>query len=192
MKQHTEAIFSEHKVDDIAKSIDGIKQLLQGLNVVSNENYHDPPSYKSPEQADSGRLLIGKVGEEPVYISRSQSIYDHSAHIISFVKDIVEAGASGDTGPGSDEVIASLRTLVQTVEGPTVVRPLTCPDKEAGLCQADVSMPPLQAVVAVLRWAKGLLCTRIGNCDPSDQRHRARRVLPTRLDLAHTPSRDVR
>lgn len=156
--RRTHIVYSEHKVDDIAKSIDGIKLLLEGLNVSPNEIHYDTPPYKSPEQADSGRQLIDKVEEQPVYI-QSQPIYDHSAHIIGFVKDIVEAGAPGDTGPASDDVIASLRHLVQAVEGPVVVRPLTCPDKEAGLCQADVSMPPLKAVVAVLRWAKGSLRT---------------------------------
>ena len=162
--RQTHIVFSEHKVDDIARSIDGIKLLLEGLNVSPNEIHYDTPPYKSPEQAESGRLLIDKVEERPVYI-RSQPIYDHSAHIICFIKDVAEAGASGDTGPASDDVIASMRNLVQEVEGPVVVRPLTCPDKEAGLCQADVSMPPLKAVVAVLRWAKGSLCTCTGRHD---------------------------
>ena len=80
----------------------------------------------------------------------------------------MDAGASGNTAPASDDVIASLTKLVQEVEGPTVVRPLTCPDEEAGLCQADVSMPPLKAVVAVLRWAKGSLRTCMALHDHSD------------------------
>ena len=151
--------FSEQKIDDIARGIDGIKLLLQGLNV--------PPDEKQPENGSIGYLNQAEsvkplTEHQPISASGGEPLWDHSAHIIDFVIAVVEDIGSRDIGPEASEVLSSLRNLVQTLEGRAAARDLSFPGAKVVEYQADPPMPPLEAVVAVLRWAKGSLPTTDG------------------------------
>lgn len=103
-------------------------------------------------QPDSVQPLISR---QPLSTPASEPLWDHSAHIIDFVKAVVEDKGSRDVGSETSEVFSSLRTLVQILEGPADVRSLSFLESKVAKFQADPPMPPLEAIVAVLRWAKG-------------------------------------
>ncbi|KIY02886.1 uncharacterized protein Z520_01351 [Fonsecaea multimorphosa CBS 102226] len=78
--------------------------------------------------------------------------WEHSAHLIDFVKDIVEERRK--TVPGDSATMASLRRFVRTAEAqkgfPTsVISKFTGPKQEE-----DVILPPVEATTAVIRWAR--------------------------------------
>lgn len=141
---------SERKIDDIARDIDGIKLLLGKLQLPR-------------EQPQSGGLIATGISdhelkEPPVGTSVVESNnaipqWDHSPDIIDFVKAVVD---DQDSSPNqaSEYVISSLRNLVRVLEG----HDESLPRLEAHIphSQAMAPMPPLESVVAILRWAKGV------------------------------------
>ncbi|KIX01886.1 uncharacterized protein Z518_07825 [Rhinocladiella mackenziei CBS 650.93] len=143
---------SEQKIDDIAKSVDGIKDLLQGLNVSPDTKGLETGSIRHPRQPE---LLQDPTKNQPISLSGSEHLWDHSPHIIDFLKAALESEGSRDAQPQADNLFSSLRSLVQTLEGPAAVRNLPSPQSKVTRYPAGSSMPPLEAVVAVLRWAKG-------------------------------------
>lgn len=150
-------LFSEQKIDDIARDIDGIKLLLQRLNVPQDENKPKTSSIWHLNHADSAEPLIE---HQPLPASGGEPLWDQLAHIIDFVTAVVEDRGSRDISPEASEVLSSLRNLVQTLERPAAMRDLSFPEAKVAKYQADPSMPPLEAVVAVLRWAKGSFLTK--------------------------------
>ncbi|KAF2493075.1 hypothetical protein BU16DRAFT_466133 [Lophium mytilinum] len=141
----------EQKIDGIARDIDGIKLLLQQLNVTPDE--------ANPEDGSTGHLneagaIKALIGHRPVSASAGESLWGHSTHIIDFVKAVVEDRGLGDVGPEASDVLSSLRNLIQALEDPAAVRDLSSPEVDVAKYQAKPPMPPLEAVVAVLRWVK--------------------------------------
>lgn len=148
--------FSEQKLDGIAEDIDGIKQLLlQGLNVPQDQNRPTNAPRWHPDQADSVKPLI-KHQPTTIHPCRGEPVWDHPPHIIDFVKAVVKDINSRDVRPEANEVLSSLRNIVQTLEGPPVTAQLPLPKARVGeYHEVSPRMPPLEAVVDVLRWAKG-------------------------------------
>jgi hypothetical protein len=85
--------------------------------------------------------------------------FDHSTHIISFIKAVVEDRDSKDVGSEATEITSSLRNLVKALENPAAARGLSFSETKVANRQVDPCMPPLDATVAVMRWAKGSLLT---------------------------------
>jgi hypothetical protein len=81
----------------------------------------------------------------------AESQWDHSGYITEFVKTIVDDRYSRYVTPdvGSVEVLSSLRSLVRALDTPILVQSTRLPKA------TESTMPPLEAVVTVLRWAKG-------------------------------------
>jgi hypothetical protein len=86
-------------------------------------------------------------------IAKTQPLlWDHSAHMIKFIKTVVEDKNSQHVEPQAAEPLLSLRKLVQLLEDPTAS---PCSGFKFMKSQSNPLMPPLEAVVTVLRWAKG-------------------------------------
>ncbi|KAI0149689.1 hypothetical protein F4776DRAFT_174560 [Hypoxylon sp. NC0597] len=137
----------EQKIDGIVRSVDSIKLLLEGLNVSSDT--------KQPEGLPIWHLnQVNSVGSLLEHRPVCESLWDHPVQIIDFVKAVVEDRGPRDAGPEESEVLSSLKSFVQTLEDPTAVRGLSSPFPEVVKYRTGPSMPPLEAVVAVLRWAK--------------------------------------
>lgn len=91
--------------------------------------------------------------------------WDHSAQVNDFVRIVTEDRASRENhdvagaGAAESDVLGSLRRLARALDECNVARDLSFPEvKEARLQQQQhdsSSMPPTEAVVLVLRWAKG-------------------------------------
>ncbi|KAI1459923.1 hypothetical protein F4805DRAFT_465878 [Annulohypoxylon moriforme] len=141
----------EKKIDDIAKGIDGIKLFLQGLNAIPDAKQPEASSAQHFNQIDSVKPLIE---HHPDYISNSNSLWDHSVHIIDFVKAVVEERCSGEDENESNGVLSSLKKLVRALEDPAAIKDLPSQQIKVAAYRTGPSMPPLDAVVSVLRWVK--------------------------------------
>jgi hypothetical protein len=94
-------------------------------------------------RAESAKVVAPLDGE---------TLWDHSAHIIDFVKAVLEDRDALNVEHEASEVLSSLRKLVQTLDDPTATRGLFFPSAKPA---KPPHMPPLEAAVTVLRWAKG-------------------------------------
>ncbi|KAF2181556.1 hypothetical protein K469DRAFT_671308 [Zopfia rhizophila CBS 207.26] len=136
----------EQKIDGIARDIDGIKALLQGISASSDNDHSKVDSL----QRLSTTGLASPFNEQKSVSICDESQWDHSGHIIDFVKAVVNDRDSRYVEPEAGEVLLSLRNLVKALEDPTPIRNSYLPKA------ADSTMPPLEAVLAVLRWARDL------------------------------------
>lgn len=75
--------------------------------------------------------------------------------MIDFVKAVLEDRDSRNVGPEASEVLSPLRKLVQTLDDPAAARFSSLPEAKFAKRQTNPPMPPLEAVVTVLRWVKG-------------------------------------
>lgn len=145
-------LISERKIDDIAKGVDGIKHLLRGLNVSADTNRHGSYPIAKPSQPDHVRPA---TENQPISVPCGEPLWDHSAHIIDFVKTVVEERDSKLVKNEENQIFSSLKSLLQTLENPTSTLHQSLSGVKAAKCTSNLPMPPLEAAVAVLRWAKG-------------------------------------
>ncbi|KAL9071886.1 MAG: hypothetical protein Q9157_005312 [Trypethelium eluteriae] len=143
----------EQKIDDIARDVGGIKLLLQGPNAPSAEKRPVTRSQWNLNPVESVKPLIQC---QSISASGGEPLWDHSAQIVDFVKAVSEDRSSRDVRPESSEVLSSLRKLVQALEDPITARGSgsSVHRTKPATQQVNPPMPPLEAVVAVLRWAK--------------------------------------
>lgn len=81
--------------------------------------------------------------------------WDHSAQIIDFVRAVVEDRDSRIVGPEASEVLSSLRKLVPALEDPAAQGSLYFSTLKPAKHPINPPMPPLDAILTLLRWAKG-------------------------------------
>lgn len=86
-----------------------------------------------------------------------QAQWDHPGHIVDFVKAVANNSDENHNTPEADEVLSSLKNLVQALEDPTP-KQRTCPPV------IDSASPPLEAILAVLRWSKGQISSEADHC----------------------------
>lgn len=143
---------SEQKIDEMAHRIESIQKLLQGLNM-------DSPTKAS--RSNGQRLPVAQLhpGNRSTSSNKNdtggeRSSWDHSAHIVDFVKTVVKESGSYLTDPDSTEVLGSLQSLLQTLESPVTKSRKPNATPHVADPGPDFSMPPSDAALSVLRWAK--------------------------------------
>ena len=151
----------------------------------SDEKQPEARSIGHPNQVESVKPLIES---RSISAPSGEPLWDHSAHITDFVKTVLEDRGSRDVGTEASEVLSSLRKLVQALEDPAAARGLSSPGARLAKHQANPPMPPLEAVVTVLRWAKGSLLTTMHVSKFPNMSLRSRRVYKNGLDFADTAS----
>ncbi|KAI8953772.1 fungal-specific transcription factor domain-containing protein [Xylaria longipes] len=142
----------ERKIDEIAEGLEVIKALLQESHLPTGRECNDNPSPRN----------VGPVTTEPIPFrestistSKEPQKWDHSAQVTDFVKTVVEDRASReDSGTEEDDILASLRRLARALDDSNAARDLSFPEIRSSKSQEHVSMPPIEAAVLVLRWAK--------------------------------------
>ena len=144
---------SEQKLDGIAKDIEGIKLLLQSPTVpeVEDKSSSDPDQHFQRDDSFASALK-----RQPAACGREEPVWDHPPQMIGFVKAIVKDLDSRDVGFDTDRVLPLLRSVAGVLE-----RPILSADLSLSTCKfLERQPPPLlcpsNAVLAVLRWAKGL------------------------------------
>ena len=143
-------MYSERKIDSIARDIGGIKLALQNFNLstkVPGQSEGDTrlrPTRDAVQEDSRGSCVVSEVSSTPSW--------DHSIHILDFVKAVVERGVSEPTIE-SNQTISSLKSLVYHLENPDPAHTSSA-RSEPPDSPAAYHMPPLDAVVSILRWAK--------------------------------------
>jgi hypothetical protein len=149
------ATHSEQKVDSIAQDIDSIKTLLRGLGL-------------SPGTADvvhsrrstAGEARLPQIGVFDAQFVTAGKTWDHPEHMIDFVRAVL-----GDLKrtEGDEKVVTALTDLDESMQRSRHTLP---PHVPMGLDVEVQSqrMPPLEAILPVLRWVQGAFCHRDVSC----------------------------
>jgi len=135
---------SEQKIDEIAKGVDKIALLLS-QNATPTEQAQETGADPTwlPNRGD----VTGPAEREA-----QAPLWDHSVHIVKFIKTIVEDHDPNDGRSQAAEPLLSLRKILRLLEDPMAS---PCSGFELSKSKASSRMPPSEAVVTVLRWAKG-------------------------------------
>jgi len=144
---------SEQKIDGIARDIDGIKHLLQALQL----RPHEPRTLASMSlNPECGSItLVDCEGERSETDTGGEIIWGHSVHIVDAIKSMVRDDASRTTRPALQRIISSLQHLLRILEVPPGVKNATFSNHPRSRLEAELIMPPLQSAISILRWANG-------------------------------------
>ncbi|KAF4979130.1 hypothetical protein FZEAL_4620 [Fusarium zealandicum] len=143
---------SEQKIDDIAHDIDGIKLILEGLNIPKESTRPSNSSTTQPAQQNEPQKLQIRPG--PGHSGGTNPSWDHSAHVVDFVRAVIDDKDSSSLGYESSQVISSLRNLVNALQSSDGSQSLIPTAMQSAQDQTNTPMPPLDSVVEILRWAK--------------------------------------
>ncbi|VUC32933.1 unnamed protein product [Clonostachys rosea] len=137
------------KINDISKGVDAIQAFLQST--------HTPPATETRSNGSlisvDNQLESVKHESQPASLCApgSDTHWDHSAHIIDFIKTFVEHIEPAYAGTDGGKVVLSLKTLLKSLENP---KHLVIPKAMAPAPEDNSEMPPLAASVDILRWAQ--------------------------------------
>lgn len=140
----------EQKIDGIAKDIDGIKLLLQTIQLNGAEVRPKTPSALPLTQE---ALLLGHETVHESSVLAEEIAWKSSPHVLDLIRAIVKEGATRTINLEIAETLSSLQKLLRRLESPTLeVKASPVPRAPSNV---HTSMPPQVSVVAALRWAKG-------------------------------------
>ncbi|KAL7798921.1 hypothetical protein V8C43DRAFT_276605 [Trichoderma afarasin] len=142
----------ERKFDEISEGIDEIKKLLQ-------ERSSDLREHQSHHRADSDSPLIQDTIEtgrkSPCPFTGGSSFTAHSLEAKRFV-DSIAAQTTLDSDLERDDLLACLRDLLRHKNDEIVVHQISFSDQPhpTSICSKAKNLPPLDAAVFILKWAK--------------------------------------
>ncbi|KAI1177614.1 fungal-specific transcription factor domain-containing protein [Nemania sp. FL0916] len=141
----------ERKIDEIAEGLEIVKALLQKSHLSIPQERNDGALLSTPNHTISPSLTLVEAASTPPEPAK----WDHSAQVNDFIKCVAEDRASiGHVEIDESGVLTSLRRLATALEDSNVVRDLSFPEARDVATQDRLSMPPIEAAVVVLRWAK--------------------------------------
>lgn len=146
---------SEQKIDSIAKDIDGIKHILNQLQLqrLPTGSSDSPPAVVHVKASEEAKMPTEYDQQNSE--TNGEILWGHSTHILDFIKVVVRDRGSQDVTSEEAQTISSLRILLQTLEKPVSVYGPGL-SKNVGMSrEANVVLPPLQDVIFALKWAKG-------------------------------------
>ncbi|KAH8690118.1 hypothetical protein BGW36DRAFT_390242 [Talaromyces proteolyticus] len=140
----------EQKIDQIAKGIDSLTVLLS-QNASRGVEKSETALVWHPSQASSDKDIAAHQTRLSSHGGDAQ--WDHSAHIIKFVKAVVD-NRNPQYGDSPSEVVASLKKLLEILNAPATTLQTSHKFQISNNAANSPPMPPLEAVVNALRWAK--------------------------------------
>ncbi|KAH7386206.1 hypothetical protein BKA64DRAFT_136262 [Cadophora sp. MPI-SDFR-AT-0126] len=142
---------SERKINEIAGAVDDIKLLLQRLDI-SSISSHDARTI----QVSAENLMpdYSPARMQPSYSEALDSpLGHHSVQVGRFVNDFLEGGIPSRIKP--DDAFASLRNFVTCPAKPDIAKGSLANKKgDPSPSPSKNDMPPLEAAVFILRWAR--------------------------------------
>ncbi|KAL6916611.1 hypothetical protein FSST1_008106 [Fusarium sambucinum] len=146
----------EQKIDDISRDVNDIKSLLASLDfgkTTSSRSSTQTQHQTTPRPENRG------AAEEPlknrdVSQSSPHPHWDHSSHVINFIKSVVQRGTSGYTSPEWRDTVSSLEGLVNVLDDSHPALSLPSQEHISSSRAETVPAPPLEAILEILRWAK--------------------------------------
>ncbi|KAF7547811.1 hypothetical protein G7046_g8890 [Stylonectria norvegica] len=141
----------ETKLERIARDVRDIKSLLQARQLpdvtIRTATELTPQSNQDEPREPRREFHIPPLSDR---VPR----WDHSIHIIDFVKTVIAGKPSSTLSKEPSPVISSLRRLVDAVESNDTSCSLRSVRDGATKHAASSSMPPMESVVEILKWAK--------------------------------------
>ena len=116
-----------------------------------DSSFHEKPRTDASLRIDPGGLPTRREGREPLVQCRKTQTWDHSGNITDFIRAVLSDRAYTYVDHESSEVLSSLRSLVQTLEEAKPTRDNYTQEP------SELAMPPLEAILEILRWVKGQL-----------------------------------
>lgn len=154
---------SERKFDEISEGIDEIKKLLQERSSGLREHQpHHTANSDSPLTQDT----IESGRQSPCPFTGGSSFTAHSLEAKRFVESIAAQTTLEDSDLERDDLLACLRDLLRHKNDEIVVHQISFSDEPHPMCTTSKTknLPPLDAAVFILRWAKGMtthICSRL-------------------------------
>ncbi|OQV06652.1 Fungal Zn2-Cys6 binuclear cluster domain-containing protein [Cladophialophora immunda] len=142
----------ERKIDDLAKNVDEIRRLLTdtAASTPNADQRGNAGSWFS--SCNRAAKEVPKMLQSVPATAGSSAQWEHSAHLIDFVKDIVEDRRK--TVPGDSATMASLRCFVRTAEAQKIFQTQVISEFTGAKQEEDLTLPPVEAATAVIRWAR--------------------------------------
>ncbi|KAI1114326.1 fungal-specific transcription factor domain-containing protein [Nemania sp. NC0429] len=142
----------ERKIDEIAEGLEAVKILLQKSLPPIRQESGDNILLQTP---DSITAWPPVPSEYDVDVSQEPAKWDHSTQVSDFVRIVADDRASReDPRMQESDVLASLRRLARALESSDAARDLSFPETRGAKSQNHLPLPPADAAVIVLRWAK--------------------------------------
>jgi hypothetical protein len=152
-RRHIDPIsISERKIDNLVDNVDEIRRVLKDTCAAIPDAEQRFKILRSSSRNLAANEALSLNQSTPATGSSAQ--WEHSAHLVDFVRDIVEKRTNAV--PGDSVTLASLRRFLRTAETQVTfqIPPIsTCPAAK----NEEVILPPVEATAAVVRWARGLL-----------------------------------
>ncbi|KAK1983625.1 hypothetical protein LZ30DRAFT_713819 [Colletotrichum cereale] len=143
----------ERKIDEIARDISLIKSSL-GSHSIQRESTQPQDVSEVQTARDDKITRPVSANYAPAETHTIIPRWDHSCYIIDFVKTFVEDSRT-DQEETFSETISSLRSLVTVMSNPILRGRFSLVSESDPVSkQTHARMPPLDAAVEVLRWAK--------------------------------------
>ncbi|KAL6800912.1 hypothetical protein GGI42DRAFT_327153 [Trichoderma sp. SZMC 28013] len=143
----------ERKFDEISEGIDEIKKLLQERSSGLREHQpHHTANSDSPLTQDT----IESGRQSPCPFTGGSSFTAHSLEAKRFVESIAAQTTLEDSDLERDDLLACLRDLLRHKNDEIVVHQISFSDEPHPMCTTSKTknLPPLDAAVFILRWAK--------------------------------------
>ncbi|KAF2652653.1 hypothetical protein K491DRAFT_695375 [Lophiostoma macrostomum CBS 122681] len=141
----------EQKIDAIARDIDGIKQSLQSLQLTTAEARPKTPPVMRTAQ---GNLITQPETVTGLSASSDEIAWGNSTHVTDFIGAVVREGATRAVDLETNQVLSSLQLLLQRLGSPLTSSEVGFAREAETRSHDNTTMPPQDAVVAVLKWAK--------------------------------------
>ncbi|KAL3601791.1 hypothetical protein FPOAC2_06065 [Fusarium poae] len=144
----------EQKIDDISRDVNDIKSLLASLDFGKITLPRTSAQHQTTPRPENREIVEEPLRDQDVSQSSSHPQWDHSSHIINFIKSIVQRGTLGYTSPEWRDTVSSLEGLVNVLENPHPARSLPSIELISSNRTETAPTPPLEAILEILRWAK--------------------------------------
>lgn len=144
---------SERKIDDIAAGIAGIWSIIQRSHTAATPLHPSPSSVASVPGQSS-----------PLQFEGESSMSMHSICVGRFMDATIRADCLHDLNTDTEKVLASLGHIFKLQDEYSTVHDMFFSES---VCHPGAAggMPPMEATVLVLRWAKGkLLLAHCSSC----------------------------
>lgn len=154
-------LYSERKIDRIARDVEDIKSLLQGFGAPE-------VAWQRESEVNQTQTRLKAQIKEPqgVSTSTSERHWDYSAHILDFVKAVVATPSSTSIKSASSETIDSLSSLIEILDDPSITQSTSKPKTTVLGSVSSPQMVPTDQVIEILRWARGafdvIRCIELG------------------------------
>lgn len=153
LKASNSCVCSEKKIDSIVRDLADIKRVLQSPN--------DSPNLTLTSSINHGNQLLRQNRPHPLNLPKSPHILsdsfkpDTTTYIINFIECVAEFPDTSCLDADFQALVSSLRRTANVLKSPELMDVKVGPIHVKPNGKVGMSIPPQEAAVSVLRWARG-------------------------------------